>query len=265
MNQIVFLQTIPPGQNLLNAISASDSATREPCQICLSGTFCEVVETDFEREEMEKGYNYLATIPSGACNVSVMEKTETKNHLALRWTGGFFNGGWMIKKSGNYSAGGNSFQYKRPDSSQDDGDTTEYIKFTSQLSLGIHVYLIVKSSNLGVKFNYVLPPIKNSQEGLTKVNTQTVEQATVEPKRVSDENEAGVEPHEDYRGKQQGSKRGEQSYAPYLLGRQNGDGSSAPSWIQDLNKMLLKWKEELDKQIKESQRLWGRIIKAESK
>ena len=121
---------------------------------------------------MEEGYNYLATIPSGACNVTVTEPAKTKNNLALRWTrldkDYYFNGGWMIEKSGNYSAGVNLFQYKRPDSFQDNDTNTEYIKFTSQLSLGIQVFLIVKSSNPGVKFNYVLPPIKNSQGSLTK-------------------------------------------------------------------------------------------------
>ena len=231
---------------------------------------------------MEEGYNYLATIPSGACNVTVIEPKKTKNNLALRWTQSdghkdkdfYFNGGWMIEKSGNYSAGGNSFQYKRPDSFQDGGANTEYIKFTSQLSLGIHVFLIVKSSNPGVKFGYVLPPIKNSQEDLT--NAQTEVHATVEPKRVSDVNEAGgggggggggagVEPHEDDREKQQQTKRGTQSYAPYLLGRQNGVSSAAPSWVKDLKSMLVKWKEQLDKQIKESSKLRARITKAESK
>ena len=208
---------------------------------------------------MKKGYNYLATIPSGACNVTVIEPTKTKNNLALRWKldkDYYFNGGWMIKQSGNYSAGGNSFQYERPGSFQDDGADAEYIKFTSQLSLGMDVFLIVKSSNPGVQFSYELPPIKNSQESL--INTQE-EHVTEEPKRVADQNAVGVEPQEVGRGKLQRTRE-----EPYLLGRQSGDGSSVPGWVDDFKKMLVTWKEQLDKQIKESGRLREEIARVKN-
>ena len=94
---------------------------------------------------------------------------------------------------------------------------------------------------------------------------QTVERATVEPKRLSDGNKAEVEPQEDDGGKQQKTIRREQSYVHYLLGRQSSDSSSAPGWVQDLKRMLVKWKEQLDEQIKESQRLTNRISTNEGK
>ena len=228
-------------QSSLSTISA-----REPCEICLGGASCEIVERDFTRERMEEGYNYLATIPSGACNVTVVQPMKTKNNLALRWTldkDYYFNGGWMIEKSGNYSAGGNSFQYKRPDSFQDDGANAEYIKFSSQLTLGLHVFLIVKSRNLGVKFSYVLPPIKNSEQSLTNTHEKPT---TVEPKRNSYDNAAAVNPQETGQGKQQRTRE-EQPYASYFFGRQNSEGSSAPGWVKDLKNMLVKWKEQLDR------------------
>merc|ERR1719370_2827103 len=86
----------------------------------------------------------------------------------------------MIEESGNYTAGGNSFQYGNPNSIVNVYNATvEYIKFTSQLSHKVDVFLVVKTENPGVQFSYVLPPIKNSQQSLT--NAKEV-RASEEPK-----------------------------------------------------------------------------------
>merc|ERR1719209_624044 len=140
--------------------SYETTTSREPCQICGTDKTCKTVADVFTREDMGKGYNFLATIPSGACNATVMEVRKSKNNLALRWEKYKFNGDWMIKPSGNYTVGNNIFTYERPDDFQEEDALREYIQFKTQLTHGINVFLVVKENNPGVKFHYVLPPMQ---------------------------------------------------------------------------------------------------------
>ena len=155
---------------------------------------------------MAEGYNYLATLPSGACDVAVAEKSTTENNLALRWTDKndknyYFNGDWMVQQSGNYSAGGNLFTYEHPEDARD-AASVERIKFASQLTRRIDVFLIVKAKNPGVKFSYVLPPRRIAHADPAESDKEGREQMTEELKRngsaaVVDAAAEGREPRED--------------------------------------------------------------------
>ena len=140
------------------------SRTRGACNICdTNPQNCEVVTNYFTKRKMTEGYQFMYTIPGGACNVTIIDTNGSGNSLALRWKHSreyFLNGDWVVKGSGNYSAGQNSFTYSNPkDNSNHSG---QWIKFSTQLTQAVDVDLIYQSENKDVKFSYLLPPfIKN--------------------------------------------------------------------------------------------------------
>ena len=137
----------------------------EVCNVC-SIMECEVYEKVFVREGMSAGYNLLASIPAGACNVTLQELAPTHNFLALKWNAEkkyFLNGNWMKEKSGNYTAKGNTFSYHGQDTVREKKAVEDQIIFTSQLSHKVDVYIVFKEKNPGILLQYVLPPIKKGK------------------------------------------------------------------------------------------------------
>ena len=222
---------------------------------------------------MEKGYNFLATIPSGACNATVTMEGQTKNNLALRWKNYNFNGGWIIRRSGNYTAGSNLFTYERPDDPREGGNgSAESIRFASQLTHGIDVFLVVKAKNPGVKFSYVLPPIRTPRAGPTKaasISNETREDAdkmggNADKVAGNADKVAGIVSRDDRDDRNVARGVANIMMQPYF--RQAAAGKSdKPGWVYDLQNMMVKWKQELERQGRRINSLEGRVRVLESR
>ena len=123
---------------------------RESCSVCDGGEeTCQVVSKTFTREVLPAGYQFLATIPAGSCNICIIATGQTKNYLALRYslsTRYFLNGDWFIEKGGHFSAGQNSFTYNHSNMAKDGKVHGDQIHFSSQLTHAIEVYLVVQGN-----------------------------------------------------------------------------------------------------------------------
>ncbi|KAG8222832.1 hypothetical protein J437_LFUL010351, partial [Ladona fulva] len=90
------------------------------CAACLAGdaSFCRLISGIFTRSQLPPGYNLIAQIPRGACNINITEMKHSRNYLSLRHTGGggtILNGNWARDWSGDYPAAGTIFTYHRHD------------------------------------------------------------------------------------------------------------------------------------------------------
>ena len=128
---------------------------------------CKKVFNTFAREKLDTGYKYMATVPNGACNLSITLNEGSRNFVALRWTSKhklfFLNGDWTIQSSGNYTVDGNTFSYTSSNVFKGE-KTGDQVQFFTQLTHSLEVYLIVQSRNTGVWINYQLPRQSNEKE-----------------------------------------------------------------------------------------------------
>uniref|UniRef100_A0A1B6DYX2 PLAC domain-containing protein n=1 Tax=Clastoptera arizonana TaxID=38151 RepID=A0A1B6DYX2_9HEMI len=130
----------------------------DACGVCGgNNSTCQIVSGLFTRPKLSIGYNLITKIPSSACNLSISELKQSKNHLALRRPDGSFviNGNFAINWSGDYQAAGANFKYIR------ENDTNpESIYSDGPLQEPLDLMLIYQQPNTGIKYQYQLPMLK---------------------------------------------------------------------------------------------------------
>ncbi|XP_059060915.1 thrombospondin type-1 domain-containing protein 4-like [Achroia grisella] len=69
----------------------------------------------FNRPRLPLGYNYVTTVPRGACRLNVTEILPTENYIALKISNGSYimNGEFAVSRPGTYDAAGTRFFYTR--------------------------------------------------------------------------------------------------------------------------------------------------------
>ncbi|KAJ9575980.1 hypothetical protein L9F63_007169, partial [Diploptera punctata] len=127
------------------------------CGVCGGdNSTCRLVSGLFTRPQLPVGYNLIAQIPRGACNITIQELKQSRNYLALRKTDGNYviNGNWAINWSGEYEAVGTRFTYRRQDA-----NSGEVIDAPGPLlePVDLMVTLIYQQPNPGIKYEYMLP------------------------------------------------------------------------------------------------------------
>ncbi|KAI0235699.1 ADAMTS-like protein 5 [Lamellibrachia satsuma] len=99
----------------------------------------------------ETGYGYtkIATIPKGACDVTFRDNST--NYLSLQEDSGRYivNGDWKISHTGNYSAGGVQFMYRRQ-------GAQETLRAAGPLTENVSLVLMFRQQNPGVYFEYYI-------------------------------------------------------------------------------------------------------------
>uniref|UniRef100_A0A3P9H6M9 ADAMTS-like 7 n=1 Tax=Oryzias latipes TaxID=8090 RepID=A0A3P9H6M9_ORYLA len=122
----------------------------------------EVVRGNFSRDFLHVGYNKIAEIPAGACNISVQETKKSRNYLALQTRSGIsiINGNWVIDRPGTYFALGTQLIYKRPNEIR--SWNGESITAPGPLTDDLHLYLIYQQPGPSVHYEYSIPIIIHS-------------------------------------------------------------------------------------------------------
>lgn len=139
----------------------------DSCGICGgNNSTCRVIAGVFSRAKMPYGYNVIATLPTGAANITIQHIRASTNYLALKHQGGdfFLNGNWAINASGNYQASGTTFSYQRPERYQGDMVTAP-----GPLHQPVDVMLFYQSTNPGIKYEYRLPMSSSRRRSGTTV------------------------------------------------------------------------------------------------
>ena len=187
----------------------------------------------------------MATIPAGACSVSVAEVMDTQNSLALSWnsrspdyTYCFLNGNWIIQSDGNYSEGRNIFLYTNGGTLQG----RDEVRFSTQLTHAIDAFLIFQDENKGVIIKYLLPPFKNP-----KVDNDHSSPAPMAQNIAIASHERS--PVEGYTNPKIGKTANDPATAPSLqMHRMYAMADdSRPSWLAELKKIMIQWKNRLEK------------------
>ncbi|XP_071452183.1 ADAMTS-like protein 4 [Hetaerina americana] len=127
----------------------------DACGLCGGdNSTCRLVSGLFTRPQLPVGYNLIAQIPRGACNINITELKQSRNYLALRRADGSYiiNGNWAINWSGEYEAAGARFTYRRQDASGG-----EYIAAKGPLLEPVDIMVIYQQPNPGIKYEYMLP------------------------------------------------------------------------------------------------------------
>ncbi|ODM98420.1 Thrombospondin type-1 domain-containing protein 4 [Orchesella cincta] len=126
------------------------------CGVCGGdNSTCRVVSGIFTRPQLNLGYNVVAHIPKGACNLNITEIRKSPNHLALRKLDGTFivNGDWHhISWPGVYDGAGTQFQYAR-----NDLKSLESISSAGPLKEPVDLMVLYQQPNPGIKYEYILP------------------------------------------------------------------------------------------------------------
>ncbi|XP_069673560.1 thrombospondin type-1 domain-containing protein 4-like [Periplaneta americana] len=127
----------------------------DACGVCGGdNSTCRLVSGLFTRPQLPVGYNLIAQIPRGACNITISELKQSRNYLALRRSDGEYviNGNWAINWSGEYEAVGTRFTYRRQDASNG-----ELIESPGPLLEPVDLMVIYQQPNPGIKYEYMLP------------------------------------------------------------------------------------------------------------
>ncbi|XP_068085411.1 thrombospondin type-1 domain-containing protein 4 [Anabrus simplex] len=145
-----------PTPKIVGCDGVVGSAKRvDACGVCGGdNSTCRLVSGLFTRPTLPVGYNLIAQIPRGACNITISEMKHSRNYLALRRPDGSFviNGNWAINWSGEYDAGGARFTYRRQDNSGG-----ESISSPGPLLEPVDIMVIYQQPNPGIKYEYMLP------------------------------------------------------------------------------------------------------------
>ncbi|ODN02530.1 Thrombospondin type-1 domain-containing protein 4 [Orchesella cincta] len=155
------------------AHGGSSSRRTELCSSCVGdNSTCRVVSGIFTRPQLNVGYNMVAHIPRGACNLNITEIRKSSNHLALRKKDGsfIFNGDWRLSWTGDYEGAGATFHYARQDLK-----TLESITSLGPIQEPIDLMVLYQQPNPGIKYEYMfpftteqpLPPVPLIQDPLT--------------------------------------------------------------------------------------------------
>ncbi|CAG7705866.1 unnamed protein product, partial [Allacma fusca] len=125
------------------------------CGVCGGdNSTCRVVSGIFTRPQLPVGYNMVAHIPKGACNLNITQLRKSPNYLALRTNDGSFilNGNWAISWPGEYEGAGAKFLYTRQDL-----QSHESIASPGPLREPIDLLVLYQQPNHGIKYEYMLP------------------------------------------------------------------------------------------------------------
>ncbi|XP_067135996.1 thrombospondin type-1 domain-containing protein 4-like [Centruroides vittatus] len=128
----------------------------DQCGVCGGdNSTCRIVSGLYTRPTLPIGYNLIAKIPAGACNVNITELKKSNNYLALRTQSGKYviNGNWAINWSGTYEAASTRFVYRRHDGPSRNG---EQIVAKGPTSETVDVLIIYQQPNHGIKYEYSL-------------------------------------------------------------------------------------------------------------
>ncbi|GAB6018954.1 hypothetical protein CHUAL_000596 [Chamberlinius hualienensis] len=134
------------------------------CGVCGGdNSTCRIVSGLYTMPQLPYGYNLIATLPKGACNVNITELLPSRNSLALRYLNGSYvlNGNWDINLSGNYEAVGTIFNYQR----ENDATRVESITAKGPTQDSIDMMILSQQNNPGVKYEYTLPLVDTSGSG----------------------------------------------------------------------------------------------------
>lgn len=128
--------------------------TPDKCGVCGGdSSSCRLMSGLFTRPNMPAGYNLIAQIPRGACNLTVEELKHTTNFLALRYRNGSYilNGDWAINWSGDYEGAGSKFTYRRGSNS-----IGQRLTSPGPLMEPLDLMVVFQQTNPGIKYEYQL-------------------------------------------------------------------------------------------------------------
>ncbi|XP_066961626.1 thrombospondin type-1 domain-containing protein 4-like isoform X4 [Macrobrachium rosenbergii] len=151
----------------------------DSCGICGGdNSTCRIISGVFSRAKMPYGYNVIATLPSGASNITIQHIRPSTNYLALKHLEGdfFLNGNWGINSSGSYQAAGTTFYYQRPERFQ--GDMVTAI---GPLQHAVNVMVFYQSTNPGIKYEYHLPMSPSRRRNWPVVVPGTPQRSHIRP------------------------------------------------------------------------------------
>ncbi|XP_064648174.1 thrombospondin type-1 domain-containing protein 4-like isoform X2 [Lineus longissimus] len=135
------------------------SKVEDKCGICGGdSTTCKIISGIFTRPTMKFGYNDIATIPAGACNINISELAYSRNYLALQTPSNkqyLFNGNWGIDWSGEYPAAGTVFKYMRPTNPK--SGYQENVAAKGPVTEPVKLQILYQQRNPGIKYEYTIP------------------------------------------------------------------------------------------------------------
>ncbi|XP_054741573.1 thrombospondin type-1 domain-containing protein 4 isoform X1 [Anastrepha obliqua] len=143
--------------------------------VSCGGLICRPITGIFTRDPLpEDAYVHVATIPAGASNISITELGNSINLLVLRTPDQkyIFNGDNSASDSGAYEALGAIFNYHRIDGLQHGDGVTEWITCMGPIREMLELMIYSKSSNPGIKYEYLLPITSDSEENELSVESE---------------------------------------------------------------------------------------------
>ena len=217
--------------------------------------------------QVKKGqYNYVTTLPHGACNVSI-ETGDIGNYLALRWESNkkfFLNGDWIIDEGGNYTIKKTSFVYETRDMTSTNESSDKFfnrVSFKSTLSGELEVYLLAQRPNTGLEYSFFLPPKATTAATSVPSNASKAFQTNAQMDQDQAEDDDSVSA-----GSKSSRQNGVyQNFPGLAYPRLDASplASSAPWWIADFNNVMKLWLKRLEKAEKEISWLKSRKIDGE--
>ncbi|XP_023159435.1 thrombospondin type-1 domain-containing protein 4 isoform X2 [Ceratitis capitata] len=142
--------------------------------VSCGGLICRPITGIFTRDPLpEDAYVHVAAIPAGASNISITELGNSINLLVLRTSDQkyIFNGDNMASDSGAYEALGAIFDYHRIDGLQHGDGVTEWITCLGPIRDMLELMIYSKSTNPGIKYEYLLPITSDSEENELSVES----------------------------------------------------------------------------------------------
>ncbi|XP_052863931.1 thrombospondin type-1 domain-containing protein 4 [Anopheles cruzii] len=130
-------------------------------------TVCRPVSGIYTKTNPNNGYVHVASIPSGASNITITELQNSQNYLALKTNDQrfFINGDYTISLSGHYVAAGTVFDYRRIDGLNNGSNSsfrhvegiTEWVTALGPTNEPVQLFLLSQSPNPGIKYEYLVP------------------------------------------------------------------------------------------------------------
>ncbi|XP_041451857.1 thrombospondin type-1 domain-containing protein 4 isoform X2 [Drosophila obscura] len=151
----------------VNADGSINGAYAHSGAVSCGGLLCRPVTKIFTRDpQPDDVLVHVATIPTGASNISITELRNSVNLLVLRTSQqkSIVNSESIVSESGSYEAVGATFDYHRIDGVQNSDGVTEWITSTGPIWDSMELLIFGKSQNPGIKYEYMLPIISDSEE-----------------------------------------------------------------------------------------------------
>uniref|UniRef100_A0A7G3AZL0 Putative thrombospondin type-1 domain-containing protein 4 n=1 Tax=Lutzomyia longipalpis TaxID=7200 RepID=A0A7G3AZL0_LUTLO len=146
---------------------------------------CRPISEIFTKSPLPTGYVHIATIPSGASNISITEQKNSINLLVLRNENqsSIINGDYTVSSSGIYEAAGTTFDYRRIDSAIN--GVTEWITSLGPTAEPVQLMVLAQQQNPGIKYEYLLPINALSSSGSDEDGTESMSAETEAPSKAS--------------------------------------------------------------------------------